>query len=37
MAAYVLSRRIGDTVTMQVLRDGELFTTTIVLGERPSV
>jgi S1-C subfamily serine protease len=37
MAAYVLSRRIGETVTLEVLRDGELFTTTIVLGERPSV
>jgi S1-C subfamily serine protease len=37
MAAHILSRRIGDTVTVQVLRGGELFTTAIVLGERPSV
>jgi S1-C subfamily serine protease len=37
MAAYVLGRRIGDSVTVQVLRDGETFTTTVVLGERPNV
>ena len=37
MAAYVLSRRFGDTVTVRVFRDGEMFTTTVVLGERPSV
>ena len=37
MAAYVLSRRIGDAVTVQVLRSGEMFTTTVVLGERPNV
>ncbi|HEY6103797.1 MAG TPA: trypsin-like peptidase domain-containing protein [bacterium] len=37
MAAYVLGRKIGDSVTVQVLRSGELLTTTIVLGERPSV
>ena len=37
MAGYVLSRRIGDAVVVQVLRGGETFTMTVVLGERPNV
>lgn len=37
MAAYILSRRIGDAVSVHVLRGGEMFSTTVVLGERPNV
>ncbi len=37
LAAYVLSRRIGDAVTLQFVRDGQVHTTTLVLGERPNV
>lgn len=37
LAAYVLGRRIGDPVTLEFLRDGATFTTTVVLGERPGI
>ena len=37
MAAYVLSRRVGDAVTVQILRGGEPLAFTVVLGERPNV
>jgi S1-C subfamily serine protease len=37
MAAYVLSRRVGDAVTVQLLRGGETLAFTVVLGERPNV
>lgn len=37
MASYVLSKRIGDAVTVEFIRGGSTFTTTIVLGERPNV
>ncbi|HXF82363.1 MAG TPA: PDZ domain-containing protein, partial [bacterium] len=37
LAAYVLSRRIGDTVTLELLRDGQTVLTTVVLGERPGI
>lgn len=37
LAAYVLSKRIGDPVTLEIQRDGQAFTTTVVLGERPTL
>lgn len=37
LAAYVLSRRIGDAVTLELIRDRAPFTTTVVLGERPGI
>ena len=37
LAAYVLSRRIGDAVTLELIRDGQPFSTTVVLGERPGI
>lgn len=37
LAAYVLSRRIGDAVTLEILRDGERLAVTVVLDERPNV
>jgi S1-C subfamily serine protease len=37
MAAHVLGRRVGDTVTVQLLRGGETLVLTVVLGERPNV
>ena len=37
LAAYVLSRRIGDTVQLDLLRDGQPFSASVVLGERPTL
>lgn len=37
LAADVLGRRIGDAVTLEFIRGGAVFTTTVVLGERPNV
>ncbi len=37
LAAHVLSRRIGEAVTVQFIRGGETHTTTVVLGERPNI
>lgn len=37
MAAYVLSKRIGDAIRLDMLRDGQPFNATVVLGERPSL
>jgi len=37
LAAYVLTRRIGDTVTLQFIRDGQVLTAAVVLGERPGI
>lgn len=37
MAAHVLSRRIGETVTLEFIRGGTIFTTSVVLGERPGL
>lgn len=36
LAAYVLSKRIGDVVTLEVRRDGLIYTIPMVLGERPT-
>jgi S1-C subfamily serine protease len=37
LAAYVLSRRIGDAVTLEILRDGQALSTTVILAERPAL
>lgn len=37
LAAYVLGRRIGDTVQLDMLRDGQPFSASVVLGERPTL
>jgi S1-C subfamily serine protease len=37
MAAYVLSKRIGDPIRLEMLRDGQPFSATVVLAERPSL
>ncbi len=37
LAAYVLGRRIGDPVTLQILRDGQTLSATVVLAERPTL
>ncbi|HEY3247802.1 MAG TPA: trypsin-like peptidase domain-containing protein [bacterium] len=37
LAGYVLSRHIGDTVTLEILRDGRTFSVSVVLGERPNI
>ncbi len=37
LAAYVLSKHIGDVVTLDINRDGHLLTMTVVLGERPTL
>jgi S1-C subfamily serine protease len=37
LAAYVLSKHIGDAITLEINRDGHVFTTTVVLGERPTL
>ena len=37
LAAYILSKRIGDTVTLDIIRNGQAFTTTVVLAERPTL
>lgn len=36
LAAYVLSKRIGDVITLEVRRDGFTYTIPVVLGERPN-
>lgn len=37
LAAYVLSKRIGDTVTLEFLRGGQVYSASVVLGERPGI
>lgn len=37
LAAYVLSHRIGDAVTLEFVRGGALYTATVILGERPQL
>jgi len=37
LAAYILSKRIGDTVTLQLVRGGRSASVTVVLAERPSL
>jgi len=37
MAAYVLSKRVGDAIRLDMLRDGQPFNATVVLAERPSL
>ncbi|HEX4841981.1 MAG TPA: trypsin-like peptidase domain-containing protein, partial [bacterium] len=37
LAAYIISKRIGDSVTLQIYRNGRNTTVTIVLGERPDL
>ncbi|MDQ7820770.1 MAG: trypsin-like peptidase domain-containing protein [Armatimonadota bacterium] len=37
LAAYVLGRRVGDAVTLEIVRDGQRVTTTVILAERPAL
>ncbi|MGH2348471.1 MAG: S1C family serine protease, partial [bacterium] len=37
LAAHVLGRRIGDTVMLEILRDGRTFSVPVTLGERPNI
>jgi len=37
LAAYVLGRRVGDTVTLQIHRDGQVIQAMVTLGERPTL
>jgi S1-C subfamily serine protease len=37
MAAYVFSKRIGDPIRLEMLRDGQPFSAIVVLAERPSL
>jgi S1-C subfamily serine protease len=37
LAAYVLSKRIGDTVMLDILRDGRAVPVPVTLGERPNI
>ncbi len=37
LAAHVLSKRIGDTVMLEILRDGRSFPVPVMLGERPNI
>ncbi len=37
LAAYILSKRIGETVTLQLVRGGRSTTVTVVLAERPNL
>jgi serine protease Do len=37
LATYILSKRIGEVVTLEIVRDGQTFTTTVVLAERPTL
>jgi len=37
LAAYILGRRIGETVTLEFIRDGQAYTAAVVLGERPGI
>lgn len=36
LAAYILGKRIGDVVTLEIFRDGQVFATPVVLAERPT-
>lgn len=36
LASYILGKRIGDTVALEVWRDGLTYTIPVVLGERPT-
>jgi len=37
LAGYVLGRRIGDLVMLEILRDGRTFSVPVTLGERPNI
>lgn len=37
VASYVLSKRIGDTIVLDLLRDGQPVSASVVLGERPTL
>src|SRR2546428_330561 len=37
LAAYILSKHIGDPVTLEINRDGHAATITVILGERPTL
>lgn len=37
LASYILGKRIGDTVMLDILRDGRTFTVSVTLGERPNI
>ncbi len=37
LAAYVLSKRIGDPINLEVLRDGRMLTLTLILADRPNL
>ncbi len=37
LAAYVLGKRIGDPLTLELLRGGRTMTVPIILGERPNL
>jgi S1-C subfamily serine protease len=37
LAAYVLGKRVGDTVMLEILRDGRAFSVPVTLGERPNI
>ncbi|HET6780896.1 MAG TPA: trypsin-like peptidase domain-containing protein [bacterium] len=37
MAAYILSKRIGDAIRLDMLRDGQPLGATVILAERPSL
>ncbi len=37
LAAYILSKRIGEAVALQLVRGGRITTVTVVLAERPNL
>lgn len=37
LAAHILSKHIGEAVTLEIIRDGQTFETTVVLAERPTL
>lgn len=37
LAGHVLGKRIGDTVMLDILRDGRTFSVPVTLGERPNI
>ena len=37
LTAYILGKHIGDVVVLEVNRDGQVFTTPVVLGESPTL
>lgn len=37
LAAYVISKRVGDTVTLQIFRNGRFTTVPVVLADRPDL